>query len=377
MIWLNTFRYFYLLGAVNALFFSILIFSKQKRGIADRILGVWLIVLSLQLIAPFIFLSNLDFYYKVTGAEFILLPLHPLFLYYYIRAITGSNPVLHKSVIFIGLSLIFTSYMSLLFLVPAKIRYNIILGTHALPTYTILFIIPLVLFFLFFWLNSSKILRNYKMNILQVYSYKQNVDLLWLRRIFVLFYSLLIFTGVVGIVFHIYELSLVLSDYFYFAGLTFFIFLLGFWGYKQGKIFSFQIIQDELEIKHKKHISDTLYQPKKFDAKASELKAIMEKQKPFLNPTLTIYELASMIDIPPHQLSRLINKKFNCNFFELVNYYRIDAFKKLMLSDKFKNFTILAVAFECGFNSKSAFNRIFKDQTGLTPKEFINQHSFN
>jgi len=101
----------------------------------------------------------------------------------------------------------------------------------------------------------------------------------------------------------------------------------------------------------------------------------MEKQRPYFSPTLTIYELASMVDIPPHQLSRLISKEFNCNFFEFVNNYRIEEFKKLLFSTEFKNYTILAVSFECGFNSKSAFNRIFKEQTGLTPREFKKLHS--
>jgi AraC-like DNA-binding protein len=375
MIWLNVFRYFYLLGAVNALFFCILIFSKPQRVDADKIMGVWLIVLSLQLIAPFIFLSNLDFYHHVAGAEFMLFTLHPAFLYFYIRAITGVKPLFRNAGLIILSSLLASSGLISFFCLPAKVRYNIILGNQDIPNYFLLFIIPLILYFVFFWSASNKLLRNYKSKILQVYSYKQNVDLLWLRRISLLFYGLLIITGIVGILFSYYGIPLLLSDYFYFAGLTIFIFLVGFWGYKQGAVFSFQSLNIEKNVSHnvdKFHLPHT---QKTVDARASLLKELMEKKKPFFNPTLTIYELASMVDLPPHQLSRLIRKEFNCNFFEFVNNYRIEAFKKLLFSNEYKNYTILAIAFECGFNTKSAFNRIFKEQTGLTPSEFKKNHS--
>jgi AraC-like DNA-binding protein len=375
MIWLNIFRYFYLVGAANALFFSILIFSKPQRGVADKILGIWLIVLSIQLIVPFVFLSNLDFYNQVAGSEFLLFPFHPVFLYFYIRAITGVKPLFRNAGLIILTSLLASSGLISFFCLPAQVRYNIILGNQDIPNYFLLFIIPLILYFVFFWIASNKLLRNYKLNILQVFSYKQHVDLLWLRRIFILFYSLLIVAGIVGIVFSFYGISLSLSDYLYFAGLTIFIFLLGFWGYKQGAVFSFQTLIIEKRANHNNYKPDQPHIKKIDDAKASELKEVMKSKKPFFNPTLTIYELASMVDIPPHQLSRLISMEFNCNFFEFVNNYRIEAFKKLLFSDEFKNYTILAIAFECGFNSKSAFNRIFKEQTGLTPSEFKKNHS--
>jgi len=140
MIWLNIFRYFYLLGAVNALFFSILIFSKPQRGVADKILGAWLIVLSLQLIAPFVFLSSLDFYYRVAGAEFMLFPFHPAFLYFYIRAITGSKPIFKKSGLIILSSVLASTGMLSFFLLPAKERYNIILGIQDIPNYFFFFL---------------------------------------------------------------------------------------------------------------------------------------------------------------------------------------------------------------------------------------------
>jgi AraC-like DNA-binding protein len=100
----------------------------------------------------------------------------------------------------------------------------------------------------------------------------------------------------------------------------------------------------------------------------------MELNKPFLNPQLTIHDLARDLKVPPHLLSKIINKEFHSNFFEFVNKYRIEEFKKKAFLKECKNLTILAVALDCGFNSKSAFNRIFKDYTGITPGDFIKHH---
>jgi AraC-like DNA-binding protein len=93
--------------------------------------------------------------------------------------------------------------------------------------------------------------------------------------------------------------------------------------------------------------------------------------KPYLNPKLTIHDLAHDIEVQPHQLSKIINKEFHSNFFEFVNSYRVEEFKKKVCSEEFKNLTILGIALECGFNSKSSFNRIFKESTGITPGDYL------
>jgi AraC-like DNA-binding protein len=164
--------------------------------------------------------------------------------------------------------------------------------------------------------------------------------------------------------------SIAIGDYFYFAGLAFFIFFLGYWGYKQGEVFSFKEDDKNNNAENNVAISNKISNYNVSDEKISELNIIMDRNKPYLNPALTIYELAKLIDIHPYQLSKLINHKFKCNFFEFINNYRIDIFKKYIFENKYKDYTLLAIALECGFNSKSAFNRIFKEQTGQTPTEF-------
>lgn len=101
----------------------------------------------------------------------------------------------------------------------------------------------------------------------------------------------------------------------------------------------------------------------------------MERQKPYTNPNLTIHELATGLKLPPHVLSKVINDGFGKNFFDFINQYRVEEFKRRMDDPRTKNYTLLSLAFEVGFNSKTAFNRAFKKLTHQTPKDYFHMTS--
>jgi AraC-like DNA-binding protein len=96
----------------------------------------------------------------------------------------------------------------------------------------------------------------------------------------------------------------------------------------------------------------------------------MENEKPFHDLELTLTSLATQVEIGRNQLSELINSGTGGNFYDFVNKYRVEEVKQLMENPKFKDYTLLAIAFEAGFPSKSTFNSIFKKFTGLTPSEY-------
>jgi AraC-like DNA-binding protein len=93
-------------------------------------------------------------------------------------------------------------------------------------------------------------------------------------------------------------------------------------------------------------------------------------QKPYLNSSLTIRNLAKQMDLPMRQLSVLINQYLNQHFFDFVNEYRINKAKEILKNPEKKEVTILEILYEVGFNSKSSFNTAFKKHTGLTPTQF-------
>lgn len=96
----------------------------------------------------------------------------------------------------------------------------------------------------------------------------------------------------------------------------------------------------------------------------------MEEHRPYLKPQLRIKELSELTGISSHHISQVINESFQQNFYEFVNAYRVKAAKRILKDPGYKNYTLTAIGFEVGFNSKSAFYSAFKKSTGSTPAKF-------
>lgn len=97
---------------------------------------------------------------------------------------------------------------------------------------------------------------------------------------------------------------------------------------------------------------------------------VMEEEKLFLQSELALQDIADRLKIPAYQVSQAINEGLNKTFYDLVNGYRVEEAKRLLLDPKSQHTKILAVAFDSGFNSKTTFNTVFKKFTGLTPTDF-------
>jgi len=103
----------------------------------------------------------------------------------------------------------------------------------------------------------------------------------------------------------------------------------------------------------------------------TQLISLMEKNKPYLEPELNLTQLARQLNTNSSQLSRIINDGTGQNFNDFINEYRVKAVIEKLRNGEHKIQTLLAIAFDCGFNSKATFNRAFKKETGKSPKDFI------
>ncbi|WOD43209.1 helix-turn-helix domain-containing protein [Hwangdonia lutea] len=102
-----------------------------------------------------------------------------------------------------------------------------------------------------------------------------------------------------------------------------------------------------------------------------DLNTYIENKKPFLNPNLTLKNLAESIKLHPNKLSWLLNEYLNQNFNEFINKYRLEHFKNEVLKPSNSHLTLLGIAYESGFNSKTVFNTFFKKETGITPRQWL------
>ena len=110
------------------------------------------------------------------------------------------------------------------------------------------------------------------------------------------------------------------------------------------------------------------------DLYTNKLSQFIDEEQPFLIPNLSLRLLADQVEVHPNKLSWLLNERIGKNFNEFINFYRIEYFKQLVLDPKNNHISLIGLAYESGFNSKTVFNTYFKKATGMTPKEFLKQN---
>lgn len=107
------------------------------------------------------------------------------------------------------------------------------------------------------------------------------------------------------------------------------------------------------------------------DEYKTRLISLMSEKKPYLDPNINLSELAVIAEMSSTGLSEVINTGFGMNFNDFINSYRVFEFKKLINQGKSEQFSLVGVAYDCGFNSKATFNRVFKKQMGIAPSEYL------
>jgi len=219
----------------------------------------------------------------------------------------------------------------------------------------------------FYLIQIVKITQRFKQRAEQELSNIELVELSWLNAFlyaFIIVFTLLaiLFAGAIHH-FGTQWMNRLVSLSFSMA-----IFILGYKGLFQQSIFSNAEAGTISE-----PISLEVNKPKAIDEILSvNLRKYMETFQPHRDPELTLTLLAKMVNLSRNQLSEVTNSSLGCNFYDFVNKYRVEDVKQLMVNSRFKDYTLLAIAFEAGFPSKSTFNSIFKKFTGLTPSEYRN-----
>lgn len=370
-------KYIFLIAAFNAFFFSVFLFQKKPKALHDKILIYWLVYLGIYTGIYALFSNTLFTGFHLLSASFIsLLMLHGPFLYLYISAlITDSSNFriinMHHFIPFI----LFNVFLLIASLKPElseRIRLDHIEGEHGTSVLVNFFLILIALSGPVYFILSVRLFRKLDINIFNNFSTSENVNLGWLRNLvytFGIVWSILIAVGAIHHIFHLF--SWIFCTDGLSLSLLIFIIMVGYFGLKQKEVFS-GYDKSQFVTKNKpdhKYASSTL---KETDAEvyAEKLKIYMAEKKPYLNPDLNLPQLAEVLNISPHQLSQVINKNIGQNFFDFINGYRIEEVKTKIVDSDYQKFSVLGIAFDSGFNTKSAFNRVFKKMTGLTPSEY-------
>ena len=348
----------FIAGITIAVFIEFLLISKREKSEGDIILALWIFAITVHLFMFQLYVADELFSYSfLLGIEMPLPLLHGVFLYWYAGTMTDQLPANRKLIALHFLpALAAYVYLISFFILPAEQKVEVY--KHAGAGYETFMAVRLVAIVLsgFFYIGwSAVLLARHERRILSEFSYQDKIDLQWLR----------ILTWGLGVIW----LLIFVSDRVLFAGVVVFVFLIGFFGIRQARIFTHHAVAAGEPEKEKysksgltKELSDKLYE---------SLIGLMTKDALYRKNDLSIDDLADKLDIHPNYLSQVINEREKINFYDFVNRYRVGEFKKLASDPKNRHLTLLALAFECGFNSKSSFNRYFKKATGQTPSEYF------
>jgi AraC-like DNA-binding protein len=280
-------------------------------------------------------------------------------------------------------------YRKLFHFIPAVIQLSIYLPLFILPRETFInnvteqkyyFLFGLMggialLYNCYYWWKCNQMLRSYNESLSNTQSFDSNLDYL---KTFIKLTAVCL--AIWAFSYAVYAFALVLefnprwinetSTDVLWVVFSIFTYFLGYFAMTQPEIF--RLAPEEVEAVEGEKQKYATMAKDNLDGMKEELYELMASDKPYLNPKLSLQELAEMMDTNIHTISRLINEGYEKNFYDFINEYRIEEFKKLVASDQFKNHTFLAIAFEVGFSSKTTFNRAFKKSTGKTPREYFN-----
>jgi AraC-like DNA-binding protein len=113
------------------------------------------------------------------------------------------------------------------------------------------------------------------------------------------------------------------------------------------------------------HLSETQYL-----RLSDQLKVLMEETKPYLKSEFSLNDLSAQLNLQPYLTSELLSRYHKASFFDVINSYRVNEIKERLSDPSFRHYSILSIAYDCGFNSKSSFNTAFKKFAGKTPSEY-------
>jgi AraC-like DNA-binding protein len=365
-------QYLFLTGIILSAFHSFVLFSKNDKRLSDYVLALWFCFSGISLFSFFLVYSDKHLIYPsltVLGMPFPLL-IGPLLLLY-TKYQTTTNSFKKSDLLHVfPFAIVFFFFVNIYFL-PFESRSEILRsGGRGYEMQGFIKLLAIYISGMVYIPWSAKKLLDYKKNINNQFSNTERINFNWLLY-------LIIGMAIVWII-----ILFVQDDRFIFGAVSLFIIWMSYFGTKQVQIFRANSFPSEEEEPHSdiceennrdaetpRYSKSSLNVENILEIHAALIKVLNEKQ-PYLNPELKLTDLAVLLGVHPNHLSQVINSQCGKSFYDLINERRIQEFIFRLKQKESKQYTLVALAFDCGFNSKASFNRNFKKYTQLTPSDY-------
>jgi AraC-like DNA-binding protein len=364
----------YIVGLIIAGFlFGLLLFKKDKQR-ADLVLISWMLVIALHLLLYYGAYSGFSYRHPHTlGLVFPFPLLHGVFLYLYMLSLTNIRPLRMRE---IGLHFLPAVLIVLLaipfYRLPAGQKLESFQnGGRGFEWFTISLLVLIVIAGFSYSILTIMSIRKHRRKVLRHFSNTDHKMLRWLE---------LLSLGLALI----WLLVIFFDETIIFGGVTCMILFIGFFGINQLPVFYSSPAEvagsapempiaagtDQSSEDPRKYARSTLREEQLLPM-VERLEQLMTREKPYKEPDLTLGQLATMLAVSPNHLSQAINSAEERSFYQYINEYRIREFLELAACPEYKHYTFLALALDCGFNSKTTFNKYFKLVTGMTPSQYF------
>jgi AraC-like DNA-binding protein len=370
----------YVAGASIALFLSVVVLTKKHRTTADTVLGGWLVLIGVHIGLHYaIWVARPVLTSHLLGFEIPMPLLQSVALYLYVGALTQKIDFQKRTWLWHLLPTAASyAYMVPFFSLPVAAK-SYVYDHHGVGYEPFSAILNgwYLCSGLLYLIASGWFLRTYCS---RVPVSQFGINLNWVR-------GLLTGMGSIWLV-----AQVLADDQFVFGAAVFFVLWLGYSGIRQGNIFTDwprvePVLQPLVDApqpvvlpqptpdcepytnNHQKYARSGLTD-KTATSLLNQLTDLMTREAAYRDPDLTLANLANRLDVHPNYLSQVINERLGLTFADYVGLLRVEAFKELAADPKNSHLTLLALAYECGYNSKSTFNRQFKKLTGQLPSAY-------
>lgn len=357
------------IGISQSFFAGMLISTKKPFTIANRLMAAWMFLICTELVIALLNSRVIEMY----AFHFISFTYGPL-LYLYVRFMTDPGrkfnwlALLHfiPFVVFLTVSVIFRE---LPLMKDLRNFFNPDRFISLRIVYSTCFFLSVTVYSLLAFVLIGKHQRKLK----DLVSYTSGVITLnWLKVLSISYYVTFLALFILG------GLNMIgnfipFDPYFVVFGfITIFSFAFSFYAIRQPVIYGHEVsvIDDENNGRETEKYVRSGLRDKQAEEYLEKLISVMETDKPYLNRNLSIQDLSQLTGISRHYITQVLNEKHGKNFFTFINEYRVKDVISRFNDPKNNHFTILAIAFDAGFNSKTTFNSIFKSLTGVTPSEY-------
>lgn len=358
-------------GAVHGMLLAFYLwFARKEHSITYRYLGSSIFVYSVYLIFGELVREHPQQYPHLIALAFPLVFLIGPLLYFFAKAAKEGG---RSSKLVVVLHLLPTA-LCVLYLLPfflqsgsAKIYFLENARKNGMPLDMMMLWLIGCAHVLLYMLLVVYNIRQYQKHLKNKYSNIDEMNLQWLILVSI---SNGFIWGLYALLYILYILNITIDplgipDVFFSLMMAILIFFIGFMVFQRTILFA-----NEKEAPFIKKYSKSGLQKIEMERLAEELQVYMHQEKPYKNADLSLKILSEHLNLSPQHLSQILNEQFGKNFYDFINEYRVKEVIKLMECKDLEHYTLLGLAYEAGFKSKSTFNSIFKKITDSTPSDF-------